>query len=532
MNMLKSAFLATALALPLAGTVGGTAALAETPDNMLVVAQNIDDIVAIDPAQAYEFTSGELVTNLYDRLVQYDAEDPTVLSPGLATEWTADPEAKTITFTLRDDATFNSGNPVTADDVLFSLGRVIKLNLTPAFILTQLGWTPENIDQMITAEGNTVTVHYEGDFSPAFVLNVLAARPASIVDEQTVMAHEENGDLGNAWLNANSAGSGPFALTSYTPGQMVRMAANENYFKGAPEMEQVIIRHVPESATQQLLLEQGDIDLARNLTPDQVASLPEEIKVETYPQAAVHFLSFNQKTDSLTNPAIWEAARYLVDYKGMTDTIIKGQMDVHQAFWPKGFPGSYDETPFTYDPEKAKQILADAGVETPITVTLDVINAAPFTDMAQSLQASFAEAGINFEILPGTGAQVITKYRDRTHQAMLLYWGPDFMDPHSNAKAFAYNADNSDDNYQATTTWRNAWAVPDEMNKETMAALSESDPEKRLAMYQDLQKKVQENSPIVIMFQAAYEVAMGPQVSGYVNGATSDFVYYRLVHKD
>ena len=127
---------------------------------------------------------------------------------------------------------------------------------------------------------------------------------------------------------------------------------------------------------------------------------------------------------------------------------------------------------------------------------------------------------------------MITKYRERTHQAMLLYWGPDFMDPHSNAKAFAYNADNSDAAYQATTTWRNAWAVPAEMNAETMAALSEADPDKRLAMYVDLQKKVQESSPIVIMFQAAYQVAMDADVNGYVNGATSDFVYYRLVEKE
>lgn len=529
MNMFKPALFASALALPLAGT----AALAETPDDILVIAQNIDDIVALDPAQAYEFTSGELVTNLYDRLVQYDAEDPTVLAPGIATDWTTDADAKTISFTLREGAVFNSGNPITAEDVLFSLSRVIKLNLTPAFILVQLGWTPENVDDMITADGNVVTVKYEGDFSPVFVLNVLAARPASIVDKALVMENTVDGDFGNAWLNANSAGSGPFELTGYTPGQMVRMAANEDYFKGAPEMSQVIIRHVAEAATQQLLLEQGDIDIARNLTPDQISSLSSDgIKVETFPQAAVHFLSFNQKTDSLTDPAIWEAARYLVDYTGMTDTIINGQMEVHQAFWPKGFPGSYNETPYTYDPEKAKQILADAGVETPIEVTLDVINSAPFTDMAQSLQASFADAGIEFDILPGTGAQVITKYRERSHQAMLLYWGPDFMDPHSNAKAFAYNPDNSDDNYQATTTWRNAWAVPDEMNEQTMAAMSESDSEVRLDMYRDLQAKVQKDSPIVIMFQASYEVAMGADVSGYVNGATSDFVYYRLVEKE
>lgn len=526
MKHIRSTLLASTLVL------AATAAFAKTPDGVLVVAQNIDDIVAIDPAQAYEFTSGELVSNLYDRLVQYDAEDTTVLAAGLASEWQADVDARTLTFTLRDGATFASGNPVTAEDVIFSFGRVIKLNLTPAFMLTQLGWTPDNIDQMVTGEGNTVTVRYEGDFSPNFVLNVLAARPASIVDSVLVKQHEVDGDMGNAWLNENAAGSGPFTLDRYAPAQMVRMSANEGYFNGAPAIDSVIIRHVAESATQQLLLEKGDVDLARNLTPDQVASMKSDgIKVETFPQAAVHFLSFNQKDENLTDPAIWQAARYLVDYQGMADTIIKGQMEVHQAFWPKGFTGSLDEAPFSYDPEKAKAILAEAGIKTPISVSLDVINSAPFTDMAQSLQASFATGGINFEILPGTGSQVITKYRERSHDAVLLYWAPDFMDPHSNAKAFAYNADNSDENYAATTAWRNAWAVPDATNALTMDALSEADADKRLEMYRELQQQVQQESPIVVMFQATYQVAMAEGVTGYVNGAISDFVYYRLVEK-
>ena len=528
MKLFRAALCAAAIALPLAAG----AVQAATPANVLVVAQNIDDIVAIDPAQAYEFTSGELVTNTYDRLVQYDAEDPTVLAPGLASEWVADDAAKTIAFTLRDGVTFHSGNPVRPEDVKFSLARVIKLNLTPAFILAQLGWTADNVDDMIAIDGNTVTISYDGDFSSGFALNILAARPASIVDEITVMANETDGDMGNAWLNQNTAGSGPFSLADYRPAEIIRLNANPDYFKDGPKVSSVIIRHVAEAATQQLLLQSGDVDMARNMTPDQIASLSGgDIKVETFPQAAVHFLSFNQKDEDLTNTAIWEAARYLVDYKGMTDSFLKGQMEIHQAFWPKGFPGALEDTPYSYDPEKAKKILADAGVATPINATLDVINAAPFTDMAQSLQASFAEAGINFDIIPGTGAQVITKYRDRTHEAMLLYWGPDFMDPHSNAGAFSYNADNSDDNYQATTTWRNAWAVPDDVNEETMAALAEPDPEKRNEMYLDLQRKVQADSPIVIMFQAAYEVAMQANVEGYVNGATSDFVYYRLVTK-
>lgn len=526
-------FMRTALAVSLLA-LATAPALAETPADALVIAQNIDDIVTIDPATAYEFSSGEYVVNVYDQLVTYDATDTTKLSPGLATEWTTDAAARTITFTLRDGVLFSSGNPLRGADVVGSWKRVLTLNQAPAFILTQLGWTPENIDQMVTTEGNTVTVRYEGNFSPSFVLNVLAARVASVVDMETVMANEANGDMGNAWLNLNSAGTGPFVLRQFRPAEIMALQANPNYWNGVPAMQQVVIRHVAEAATQRLLLESGDVDMAKNLTPDQVAGLAgnDALRVETYPQAAVHWVSFNQKVEALTNPAVWEAARYLVDYQGMADTFLKGQMEVHQAFWPKGFPGALTDTPFSYDPEKAKQILADAGVTTPINVTLDVINSNPFNDMAQSLQQSFAAGGINLEIIPGTGSQVITKYRARTHEAMLLYWGPDFLDPHSNAKAFAYNADNSDDKYASTTTWRNAWMPPAEINEKTMAALSEQDPAKREQMYLELQKAMQDSAPFVVMFQAVKQVAMADKVQGFVNGATSDFVYYRLVQKN
>src|SRR5690606_26753067 len=206
-----------------------------------------------------------------------------------------DAAAKTITFTLRDGVTFHSGNPVRPQDVLFSWKRVLVLEKAPAFILAGLGWTPDNIDQMVTLGDNTVTIKYEGDFSPNYVLNVIAARPASVVDEATVMEHEADGDLGNAWLNANSAGTGPFKLRVFRPAELLTIDANPDYFGGAPKISSVIIRHVAEAATQQLLLESGDVDMAKNLTPDQIASLEgkDNVEIETYPQAAVHWVSFN-----------------------------------------------------------------------------------------------------------------------------------------------------------------------------------------------------------------------------------------------
>lgn len=528
MKLLRTTMVASLLAL------ASAPALANTPANALVIAQNIDDIVTIDPATAYEFSSGEYVTNTYDQLVQYDATDTETLVGGLATSWEIDAANRTIVFTLRDGVTFHSGNPLRAEDVVGSWRRVVQINGRPAFILGNLGWTAETYDDMVSAEGNTVTVRWNGDFAPSFVLNVLASRPASVVDMETVMANAVDGDNGHAWLNQNSAGTGPFSLRAFRPGEVLMLDANPNYFGGAPAMEQILIRHVAEASTQRLLLESGDVDMAKNLTPDQIAGLAgnANVRVETFPQAAVHWISFNQNVEALTNPAFWEASRYLVDYEGMANSFLQGQMQVHQAFWPAGFPGALTDTPFTYDPERARQVLEAGGVELPINVTLDVINANPFNDMAQSLQQTFAPAGINFEILPGTGAQVITRYRARAHQAMLLYWGPDFMDPHSNAKAFAYNANNADDAYVSTTTWRNSWMPPAEVNELTMAALSEQDADRRQEMYLDLQRRIQAESPFVIMFQAASQIAMAANVTGYVHGSSSDFVYYRLVEKN
>ena len=338
MKLFSLAGLAGALLI----SVAPAAVLAATPADTLVIAQNIDDIVSIDPAEAYEFSSGEYVTQTYDRLVQYDADDVQKLAGGLAASWVADDAAKTITFTLRDGVKFASGNPLTAADVIYSFKRVVALNKAPAFILTQLGWNKDNVEQMVTGSGNTVTIKYTGNFASGFVLNVLAARPGSVVDSVVVKANEANGDFGNAYLKGKSAGSGPFTLRAYRKGEILSLAANPTYFKGAPPMKNVVIRHVAEAATQQLLLETGDVDMAKNLTPDQINGLQTKggFKLENYPQAAVHFISFNQKTPELTNPAVWEAARYLVNYEGMTSSFLKGQMRTHQAYWPSGFPGA------------------------------------------------------------------------------------------------------------------------------------------------------------------------------------------------
>jgi peptide/nickel transport system substrate-binding protein len=530
MKIVNTLLAATAFVL-----VGGALdAWAKTPPNVLVVAKNIDDIVSLDPAQAYEFTSGEVVSNMYDRLVEYNPADIEKLTPGLAESWNVSEDGKTITFKLRSGAKFASGNPVRPEDVVFSFKRVIVLKKAPAFILAQFGWNAENVDQMIKKISDSeVSISVSENLAPSFVLNALGARPGSIVDEKEAMKNVKDNDLGNAWLSRNSAGSGPFVLRTWRPSEAVVLDANKNHYRGAPKVNQVVFNHVAEPSTQRLTLESGDADIARNLGPDQIAAVKDKpgIKVETYPQAAIHFLSFNLKHDKLKNPAIWEAARYLIDYDGIANQLLRGQMKVHQAFWPSGFPGAVEDKPFKLDVAKAKEILAKANVPQGLTIDMDMISSSPFTEIGQSIQATMAQGGIKLNLVPGASAQVITKYRARQHEAMLLYWGPDFMDPHSNAKAFAYNVDNSDSAPQSTTTWRNSWAPP-ELSAKTRAALVERDAAKRLDMYRELQRSVMKEAPWAITFQAQAQVALRSEVNGFVHGPTNDLVLYREVTKN
>lgn len=217
-----------------------------TPKNTLVMAKDISDLTTLDPAEVFELSGGEIIANIYDRLMMYEPEDLTKLVGGVAESWDVSADGKTIVFKIRSGQTFHSGNPVTAADVVFSLRRVVKLKKTPAFIVTQFGWNKDNVDKLVVVDGDNAKITVTEEFSPGLVLNALSAGIASIVDMKTVMSHEEDGDMGYGWLKTNSAGSGAFSLKSWKANELVTLDAHAGYRHGAPGMKRVIIRHVAE----------------------------------------------------------------------------------------------------------------------------------------------------------------------------------------------------------------------------------------------------------------------------------------------
>jgi peptide/nickel transport system substrate-binding protein len=251
------------------------------------------------------------------------------------------------------------------------------------------------------------------------------------------------------------------------------------------------------------------------------------LQVYECPSATVHYLLFNASNANnpvLKNPALWEAARWLVDYDGIATKLLKGQYTVHEAFLPHGFPGALDTTPYQLDVAKAKAILARAGIAPGTPIKLDVFNQPPYYEIAQSLQSTFAQGGIHLQILPGVASEVYGKTRTRVEEAVWLFWVPDYYDAHSTASAFALNREDG----TQSVAWRAGWHIPT-LSAQTVAAVEEQDPAVRVRDYEVIQAEVQRNSPFIIALQERTELVMRRDVKGYRQGLTAEMVYYDRV---
>jgi peptide/nickel transport system substrate-binding protein len=522
------------LGITAAAIFAGGAVQAATPKNTFVMAKDIADIITMDPAEVFELTTGEIIANIYDRIMMFEPEDLQNLVGGVAESYQVSNDGKTITFKLRPGLKFHSGNPVRAEDVAWSLQRVVKLNKTPAFIITQFGWNADNVDSLVKAVDNEhVQITITEEFSPGLVLNAMSAGVASVVDKKLVMSHEKDGDLGYDWLKSNSAGSGAFSLKTWKANEIVTLQANKGYRHGAPGMQRVILRHVAEPSSQRLLLEKGDIDMARNLTPDQVKGIEgnTDIAIDGYPKGTIVYMAANAGHPILGKEKVVQAMRHLVDYDSMANSFLAGQFVVHQAFWPAGLWASLETIPYKQDVATAKALLAEAGHADGFELTIHTLTNSPFPEIAQSLQANLAKGGIKANIVTLEGKTLWPKYRAREHDIILARWSPDYVDPHSNADAFAHNPDNRlEAKLTGVLAWRNAWA-DEEANKLAVMARNELDLGKRKQQYLELQAMLQKKGPFVILFQQNEQVARRTNLRGFVSGSNFDLVFYRNVIK-
>lgn len=500
----------------------------------LVVAKNLEDVLTLDPAEAYENTTGEMLNNAYSRLVRRNPEKPSEVIGDVADRWEASSDGVTYTFHIREHQRFPDGRQVTAQDAAYSLQRVVKLNKTPSFLFGQFGWTAANIDQLITAPASDeLVLKLVRPLAPGLVLQVLATSPGSLVDREVVQAHEKDGDWGNAWLRTAWAGSGPFSIATWKAKEAIVLQANPAYYGDKPSLKRVIFRHVAESATQALLIAKGDVDAAYNLDPDQIRALApvNAYHVTDTRKLTEIYIPLNERNAALANPKVRQALRWAIDYQGIASNLLAGQWIVHQGLYGRGVEGAPTDTPFHLNIAQARRLLKEAGYEKGLELSLDVETGSPYPEIAQSIQSTFAQAGITLKLLQSDRRQVMTKYRARSHEMILWHASVDYNDPNAGAADYALNVDNSDQAAAKNRAWRSGW-VNEKANELTLSAQREQDPQKRLALYAQLQQLVWDQAPYIFAFQQVEQIVLRANVSGFQSGPNYDSALYTHVRKD
>jgi peptide/nickel transport system substrate-binding protein len=530
--------LLAAMALGASFALATPAVHAATPKDTLIEAWRMDDMISLDPAEMYELSTYEVNGNVYDTLVAINPHKTSEILHKAALNWTVSDDGKTYTFKLRPNQKFASGHALTAADVVYSYQRLTALNKSPAFLIQQLGITPDNMTTTLKAvDDTTFQMTVDQAYAPSYVINVLCASNFSIVDSALVKSKEAKqadgtNDWGNGWLKTTSAGSGPFAITQWKPNEVITVQANPNYWGPKPKLKRIVWRHIAEESSQRLLLESGDVDIARNLSADQLDGVRQKggFKFTSTAQNTNLYMGLNTKNQYLANPKVREALRHLVDYQGLAKTALRQSWIINQTFLPNGVLGYVDSNPYKLDIAKAKKLLTEAGYPDGFPLTVSVASTAQERmDIAQAIQQTFAKVGIKLQILASDQKTVITAYRARKHDMALLTWGIDYFDPNTNM-AFVVNTDNSDTPKSKPLAWRNGW-MNEDFNKTAAALLMETDTNKRKEAYQQMIKQWQPISPFVMMFQQNDTAAVSPKVKNFFIGPSNEMTQYDNVYK-
>ncbi|PMB48397.1 hypothetical protein CEN41_01345 [Fischerella thermalis CCMEE 5330] len=510
--MLKTSRFAT-LAVMLAALMLGAFASAAQEERVLVIG-HAESTDSYDPARGFTQTTGFVNRVTYQTLVTFPDENASEILPLLASSWEVSDDDLSYTFTLDPEARFASGNPVTAADVVFSINRLKNVKGNPSFLANV-------IESVVANEDGTVTFKLTR-VNPAF-LNLLCNYAFSVTEAAVVIANggtdaedASTADMAGAWLDTNSAGSGPYILESWEPTVSTVLVRNPNYWRDREVyFDRVIVVNIPTPASQKAALEAGDIDLALDLTADQIAELEgnPNITIARFPSNIVHFVLMNQDPElggPVSDPRVQKAVRLALDYDGFKELWGGVQPAANLAVGLLGALG--EEDALSRDLDAARALLAEAGFPDGFDITLSYpdfsFQGVNLNINAQKIQADLAEVGIRVTLNPQQLQIGLAEYRAGEQGFAHWFWGPDILDA-SDFFAFLPGGKVASER----TNWDEG---PAEIMELIAAAKVETDPEARVEMFAQLQRFNQESGPYAPFIQPAIQTAFRANLQGYI----------------
>lgn len=374
--------LTSAVGLVLAGCSGADDSSGASGE--IVVAGPVT-VLDLDPLGAQAMEDATLIAgaHIYDTLVALEGGE---LLPRLATSWDT-PDPTTWVFTIRDDVTFHDGTALTAADVVASIDRVIAEEgpLAPL-------WNP--VESAEATSDTELRITTAQPFGGMLVnLSLLPVTPAS----QTEFTEP--------------IGTGPFKVESFASGEELVLVANEDYWDGAPDLSRIEFRNIPEASSRVTALLNGEIDFTWGLSPDQFSEVDgvDGITFTTAPSYQHYYAWLNAEREPFDDVNVRRAVAHAIDWDTIMENLFPGIATRAAAPIPESVFGYAANEPYEYDPELARELLAEAGYADGFDTSMQFSTSccAQIKELAQAIASDLAKVGINVELLgKETGAWV------------------------------------------------------------------------------------------------------------------------------
>jgi peptide/nickel transport system substrate-binding protein len=502
---------------------GVTQAAAQSGGEMTIIKAISGDAQTIDPRLNFQPRASEMVANMYDQLVAYKivqnnqgqlVADSTQPVPLLAESWEVSPDGLDWTFHLRKDAKFHSGNPITAADAKWSFERGDQIQKDGWFDMQVIALDDRKnghtvSDAINVIDDNTFTMHVQRR-TPYF-LQVLSNAGVTIYDSELMKQNATDDDPWAAnFLKDHDAGSGPFMLDSIEPGVQIVMNRFDGYFQGPAPASQLLFKVIPSAADRSLLLQNGSVHFAEELTLDTVQQLTNapQVQVVSYPSTDQLLLMMNTTVGPMQDQKVRQAVSSAVPYDQIAQNVYFGYAQAGGGPIPMGMPTYDQRAPFyTTDMAKAKAALGSSGSPNGFPVTLTIDASRPQWEAAALLiQNALAPMGITVNIdklapanfndqfftgqLPFFTFQALSWVNDPTYLLQLLW---------------------------ETGSYGNKVNYSDpQLDTLAMQAKTTSDDQARADIFKKIQALMLQDAPAAWLVQPNFVLASSKSVTGYV----------------
>ncbi len=448
--------------------VSMTSFAADKSDIVVAVDADVDTLHPTDFSTTVELG---VLNQIYDTLLYYSPDGTKDPEPRIAESYEISDDGLDYTFHLRDDVTFHDGTPVTADDVVFS----IELYKASEYQGSQISM----LSSVEATDEHTVVCHLDAPYSP-FLQGICSPMIAS-------KAYYESSE--DDFVN-NPIGTGPYKFVSRAKGSNIKLEANEDYYRGAPEIKEVTFEVIPDSSTKAIALQTGEVNFAEidSATKPQLEANP-AITIAEVPTSAFSYIAMNTEKEPFNDVKVRQAINYAIDRDNLVAVCYDGEAEVNSNICAKErFGYSDDQFQYTYDPEKAKELLAEAGIETPYDLG-EILVAEKYSNLATVIQNDLKAVGLDVTISVKEFNSYISDLQNGSYGITALNMT---LEGDTQTLEMAFTSD-----YIGIAN--NARYSDEEMDKLFEQARTETDNDKRAEIFNEIFTKVQDEAIYAVM---------------------------------